>query len=342
MENLLKRLVEAPSISGSEKNVRDLIAKEIKPYVDEIKIDKIGNLICRKGKGSPKIMIAAHMDELGFMVKQIDDKGFIKFETIGGWDTRIIPARKVKIYGSKGSVAGVIGSKAAHLQEKEEKEKPAKLKEMYIDVGASSRKDVDKLGISVGDFIIAHETMEKLYGTKYTGHNFDDKIGCLAMIEIAKALKKTKGTIYFVGSVKEEIGLVGIRGSSFHVNPDIVIALDVGLAGDTPDIKGEATTSLGEGPVLVVKDALSIIKEDTKKWVMDVAKKNKIPIQMDVTSSGATDAAVVPMIREGIPSVAILSSSRYTHTPVEVVDMKDVKNMIKLIIELVKSAHRYL
>jgi endoglucanase len=345
MEDLLKRLVEAPSISGFEKNIRDLMTKELKPYVDEIKIDKIGNLICRKGTGSPKIMLAAHMDELGLMVKYIDEKGFIRFEPIGGWDSKILLAQKFKIHGSKGPVVGVIGSKPIHLQEKEEVNKPVKISEMFIDIGAKNKKEVENMGIRIGDFITIYREFDKLLGSRVTGYGFDDRVGCLELIEIMKNLNKMKfkGTVYAVGTVKEEIGLVGVRGPTFAINPDIVIALDVTIAGDTPELKQfESPIELDKGPVLVIKDAISILQTEIKKWVEEVAKINKIKIQYDVMSGGATDASITSVIREGIPSVSILVPSRYIHTPTEIISMNDVKGVITLVTELVKTAHQYL
>ena len=341
MEDLLKKLVESPSISGYEKNIRDLISKEIKPYIGEVKVDKIGNLICRKGSGSPKIMLSAHMDELGLMVKYVDEKGFIRFEPVGGWDPKILPAQKFKIHGSKGPVVGVIGSKPIHLQEKEEEKKPVKISEMFIDIGAKNRKEAERMGVSVGDFITNHGEFNKLGGSKVTGYGFDDRVGCLELIEIMKNLKNFKGMVYAVGTVKEEIGLIGIRGSTFSINPDVVIALDTTISGDTPELKPhDAIARIGEGPTLVIKDSISIVQSKIKKWVQDVAKKNKIKLQFEVISGAATDASVTPMIREGIPSLSILTPSRYVHTPVEIVDMNDVKNSIKLVTELVKSAHK--
>ena len=343
MENLLKKLIMAPSVSGSEENVRELITKEIKAYVDDIKVDKIGNLITKKGSGPPKIMINAHMDEIGLMVKHIDDKGFIRFEPVGGWDWRVLSAQKFKIHGSKGPVMGVVGQKPVHLQEKEEEKKTTKIGDMFIDIGADNEKQVKKMGVNVGDFITQYGIVEKLGYSRLTGHVFDDRVGCLEMIEVVKALKSFKGTLYAVGTVKEEIGLVGIRGSTFGIDPDLVISLDTTVSGGTPDIKPhEAVSLVGKGPVLLIKDAISIIQDNLKKWVVEVAKRNKIPLQYDIMSGGATDSSVVPTIKEGIPSLAILTPSRYAHTPVELIDMKDVKNTVKLVTELVKSSHKIL
>lgn len=342
MEALLKKLVDAPSIAGSEENVRDVIRKELKPYVDEIRIDKIGNLITRKGKGSPKIMLAAHMDELGLMVKFIGKQGFIKFDMVGGWDERILPAKKFKIHTSKGSVIGVIGSKPPHIQEREEQKVPFKFKDMYIDVGADSKKEAEKTGIHVGDFITRHGEMNHMIGSKVTGYGFDNRVGCLVMIETMKRLKKVKGSVYAVGTIQEELGLIGIRGPAFGIEPDVVLALDTTIAGGTPELKpGEVSINLGGGPALAIKDAVGVINPKVKKWVTDAAKRVKVPLQYEVMSGGATDASVVPMIREGIPSGSVLVPSRYVHTPVEIADMKDIENSIKLVVEAVKSAPKY-
>ncbi len=342
MKDLLKKLVEANSISGYEDNIRNIIQKEIKPHVDDVKIDKVGNLIARKGKGSPKIMLAAHMDTIGLIVKYISKEGFISFEKIGGWDERILPTLKVKIHGEKGSVFGVIGSKPPHIQERDEGKKPFKMKELFIDVGASNEDDVKKAGIGIGDFITVHGTLENLIGSKVTGQGFDNRIGCLSLIEIAKSLKKFKGTVYLVGTVKEEIGLIGVRGSAFSINPDVMLAIDTGIAGDVPGInETEVPIKMSGGPSLDIKDAMSVIHPQVKKWVKETAEKNKIKLQFDVMSGGATDASVASIIREGIPSGALTVPVRYIHTPVEVADIKTIEDCVKLGVKLVESAGKY-
>ncbi len=342
MEELFKKLVETPSTSGYEKYIRDLIYKEIKPHVDDVKIDKIGNLIAKKGSGSPKIMLAAHMDELGLLVKYIDKNGFIKFEPVGGWDQRVLLAQKVIIHGSKKPVIGVIGSKPIHIQEKEEQNQVIKIKDMYIDVGAKNEKDVGKMGIHIGDFISPCRQFSKLYGNRFTGHGLDNRIGCLELMEIMKGIKKFKGTVYAVWTIEEEIGLVGVRGSVFGINPDVFLALDTTIAGDTPNLKeGEAPPELGKGPVLLIKDQISIINPNVRKWLEATAKENKISLQYDVMSGGATDASVAAITREGVPAGALLAPTRYVHTPIEVADMNDIKNIVRLVQKAIESVHTY-
>ncbi len=342
MEKLLRRLIEAPAISGFEKNIRDVMQKELKKYADSVRVDKIGNLIAMKGKGSPKIMLSAHMDELGLIVKYIDKDGFIKFETVGGWDERILPANKVRIYGSKGPVVGVIGSKSVHISEDEERKKPIKLKDMFIDIGSKNKKETEKAGISIGDFITNYGEFSNLNGSRITAYGCDNRIGCLELIEIMKSVNKFKGTLYVVGTVQEEIGLIGVRGSMFGINPDAMISLDTSLGGDTPDMKpGDVSAKLGDGPVMEIRDAMSFVNPRVRKWITETAKKTKIPLQHLVLNAGAQDSSVAAVVREGIPSGAVSVPSRYLHTPVEVIDMDDVKNSIRLVSEMVNTAHKY-
>lgn len=333
---LLKRLVEAPAFSGGEENVRKVIEKELRQVV-EIRTDRIGNLITKKGSGKPKIMLVAHMDEIGFMVKHIDEKGFIRFTPVGGWDEKILPGIKVRIYGSKGPVVGVIGFKPIHFQRKEEEKKQVKLEDLYIDVGVESRQEAEKLGISIGDFIGIYGSFDRLSGSRITGYGFDNRIGCRVLLEVMKKIKP-KGSVYGVFSVQEEIGLIGVRGSAFSIDPDAVVGIDTTIAGGTPDLKPEeAVPQLGKGPALVIKDELSIINPKIRKWLVSAAKKARIPLQYDVLKGGATDSSITPMIREGIPSGSITIPTRYIHTPVEVADWRDIQNTIKLLLEALKN-----
>ena len=342
MEKLLQKLVEVPAVSGFEEDVGSLISKELKPYVDEVRIDKIGNVIAKKGSGSPKIMFAAHIDCIGLIVKYINKEGFIIFDKLGGWDERILPSLKVLVYGSRGSVHGVVGCKPIHLQEKDEQKRPVKMTDMFIDIGASSEDDVKKAGIGVGDFIAIYGGVNTLIGKRITGHGFDNRIGCSVLIEVAKSLKNFKGTLYLVGTVKEEIGLIGIRGPTFGINPDVVLAIDTCIAGDTPGIRpDEAPINLGKGPTLDIKDQMSVVNKNVKKWVTETSKKNSIDIQLAVMSGGATDASIVPTIREGIPAGALAVPVRYVHTAVEVADVNDINNCVKLCVKLVQTASQY-
>jgi putative aminopeptidase FrvX len=342
MEDTLKRLVEAESISGFEKSVRDLMAKELKPYVDEIRVDKVGNLIARKGRGSPKVMVSAHMDEIGLMVKHIDEKGFLRFDTIGGWDTRGLPSTKVKIHGSKGPVIGVVGSRPVHLMEPEELKVPVKLKDMFIDIGAKGRKEAEKTGVTVGDFITRTGTFSRMVGTRVTGPGFDNRVGCTVLVEAVKRLKNFRGTLYAVGTIQEEMGLIGARGATFGINPDVALAIDTSIAGDVPEIKpSEACLELGKGPVLGIKDAITFMNPAVRKWLQDSAKRVRVNLQHEVISGAAAESSVIGMVREGIPSGGIFVTTRNIHSTGEVADMKDIEDCVKLVVEAVKSASKH-
>ncbi len=342
IENTLRKMVDAESISGFENTIRETMKKELRPHVDEIRVDKIGNLIARKGKGSPRIMLAAHMDELGLMVKHVDDKGFLYFETVGGWDTRYIPLTKVKIHGSKGHVIGVIGSRPPHIMDQEEMKTPVKKKDMFIDIGAKDKKDAEKAGVRVGDFITRVAALDKMLGTRITGPGLDNRIGCAVMVEAMKQLKGFKGTVYAVGTIQEEVGLVGVRGAAFGINPDAVIALDTAIGGDVPGVKpSEASLQIGKGPAVALKDAISFINPSVRKWLDSSANAAKVKIQYEVISGGAMDSSVVPMIREGIPAGGISVPTRHIHSTCEVADMKDLKDAVSLTVQALKSSSKY-
>ncbi len=339
---ILERLVEVPGIAGAEQSVRDVIAKELKPYVDEIKIDKIGNLICRKGAGRPKLMLVSHMDHIGFMVKHIGDKGFIRFEQMGGWDERIIPGLRVTVWGKKGPVPGVIGTKPVHIQEKDEQRRPIKVEDLYIDVGAQSAKEVVNAGVEIGSFVSIAAHLTKLVGSRVSGVGFDNKVGCAVLVEIMRRLKGVRGTVYAVGSVQEEIGLIGVRGSAFGIDPDVVLGIDTTIAGDIPQIKTEELPLfLGKGPVLVIRDEISVINPQVKKWLTETAKGLKMDLQYEVMRRGATDSSITSTSREGKPSGAVCVPVRYVHTPVEVVDIRDMEATVRLIVAAIGTVGKY-
>jgi putative aminopeptidase FrvX len=276
-------------------------------------------------------------------VKYVEKEGFIRFDTLGGWDERIIPTQKIKVYGTHGPVFGVIGSKPPHLMDREEMKQPVKSKELFIDIGVKSDKEVERLGISIGDFVSFHGQLVKLSGKRYTGHGFDNRIGCYVMIETFKRLRNFKGTVFAVGTVQEELGLIGVRGPIFGSDPDMVLALDTTIAGDTPGISPhESAVKLAGGPVIGVKDAVTVSNPKVRKLLIESARKIKVKFQLEVMSGGANDASVAPMLREGVPSGSLLVPARYIHSPIEVIDMADAENAIKIVIAAVNDAHKYL
>jgi len=347
MKNLLEKLSNAHGISGYEGNIRDIIKKEVKPYVDEVRVDKFGNLIAIKKGKSPSVMIAAHMDEIGLMAKYIDDEGFIWFATVGGWFAQTLVNQRVLLHTKKGTVAGVIGSKPVHVMEEEEKKKTIETKDMFIDVGASSRDDAVAMGIEPGVPASLDRKLAELANDNVTGKAFDDRAGGAVLIT---ALQRIAGmslepTVMAVFTVQEEVGLKGAKTSAFGLNPDVAVAIDTCIPGDHPGIKKtDSPVQVGQGPAITVMDAGGrgvITHPKVLEWLRETAKAKGIPYQMEVTERGTTDATAISLTREGIPSGVISVASRYIHTPVEVLSLKDLAKTADLVVEAIKSVGSY-
>jgi len=339
MKDLLKKLADAPGVSGFEDEVRDIMIDELKNNVDEVEVDQLGNMIAtRNGKSnSKKIMLAAHMDEIGLMVRYIDKKGFIKFSKIGGINDQMLLNQEVSIHTSNGIITGVIGSKPPHRMKEAERKKVIDYENMFIDIGVSDREEAEKI-IKLGDPITIKQEFSPL-GNLYKGKALDNRIGCAILVEVMKKAK-TDATIYGVGTVQEEVGLKGAKTAAFRLNPDIALALDVTIAGDHPGIKEEdAPAKTGKGPGIILTDASGrglITHPKVKNLLITVAEEEGIPIQLEVSEGGTTDATAIHLTREGIPTGVISPPTRYIHTPVSVVDIEDVENAVKLILAVLE------
>ncbi|KXS41638.1 MAG: cellulase [Methanolobus sp. T82-4] len=347
MEELITKLSNAHGISGSEGNIRAILEEELKPYADEIRTDKMGNLIVvRKGDG-PSIMLAAHMDEIGLMVKYIDDDGFLRFVTIGGWFDQTLHSQRVIVHTNKGPIPGVIGSKPPHVMKDEDRKKPIKSDDMFIDVGANDKEDAEKMGIEVGTPISMDMEVKKLANGKITGKAFDNRAGCAIVIETMKQLAEQdiKATLYVVGTVQEEVGLKGARTSAYGLNPDVAIAIDTTIPGDHPGIdKKDSVLETGKGGVITVVDASGrgiIANPQILKWLKETADKNDIPYQMDVGDGGTTDATAIHLTRDGIPTGVLSVATRYIHSPVEVLDLADLKYCADLLTKAIQNVNDY-
>ncbi len=334
-ENLLKDLTEAHGIPGYEAEVRKVIRHYFKPLGD-IEEDNMGSLICKKaGKdASPKIMLAGHMDEVGFMVKHISSNGFIKFTTLGGWWDQVLLSQRVGIKTRKGDVIGVIGAKPPHLLSPDERNKVVARKQMYIDIGATSEKDVDKAGVRVGDPIVPVSEFTVLANPKtYMSKAFDDRVGCAVVISALGSLKKTHpNALYGVATVQEEVGVRGATTSVDMVNPDIAIILESDIAGDVPGIKpDESSTKFSGGPSLLLYDARMIPNLKLRDLVIDTAKKNKIPLQFTTMEGGATDGSVIHLHKSGVPTIVLGVPSRHIHSHNSIIHRDDFDNTVKLL-----------
>lgn len=341
MKNLLKKLANAPGVSGFEGDIRNIMTNELKDYVDKIEVDNLGNLIATKnGKSNgKKVMLAAHMDEIGLMIKYIDPKGFIKFVTIGGISDQTLLNHRVFIHTDKGKVPGVIGAKPPHIMKAEDRKKMVKHQDMVIDIGANSREEAEEI-VSIGDPITIKQEFGSLLNSMYTGKSLDNRVGCCIIIEVLKRVE-SDASIYGVGTAQEEVGLVGAKTSAFGINPDMAIALDVAVAGDHPGIKkAEAPTFAGKGPGIILTDASGrgiITHPQVKELLISTAEEEGIPYQLVVSEGGTTDATAIHLTRKGIPSGVLSPAVRYMHSPVEVVNMDDIENSVKLLLAALKK-----
>lgn len=347
IKNLLEKFTNAHGISGSEENVRELLEMELEPYVDTLRKDTMGNLIAVKNGQGPVIMLAAHMDEIGLMVRYIDENGFLRFVGIGGWFDQTLLNQRVVVHGRKGPIPGVIGSKPPHVMKEEDRKKPVKMEDMFIDIGAKDKEDAETLGVEIGTEASIDREFISLANGKVTSKAFDDRAGLVILIEIMKRLSKhkTDATIYAVGTVQEEVGLKGARTCAFGICPTLALAIDTTVPGDHPGInKTDSALELGKGPVITVADASGrglIAHPQILKWLKETANQNKIPFQLGVGSGGTTDASSIHLTKEGIPTGTVSIATRYIHSPVEVLDIADIEACISLIVKAIENVNEY-
>lgn len=329
-------------ISGNEGKIADMIKAELNESCNDVSIDDFGNVIGRKGKGGKKIMIAAHMDEIGLMVKYISNEGFINFVKIGGIDDRVLLGQRVIVKGKNGDVFGIIGCKPPHLQKDEEKKKVIEHTDLFIDIGCKNKEEVEKR-TEIGDAIVFEPNFGNLSEDLYYGKAIDNRVGCYAMIKILEKIDANalNAEIYGVATAQEEVGLKGARTATFKINPDFAIAIDTTLAGGTPHIKEtESSLNVGKGVAITLVEANGmgvIVADKIKKIFIETAKENKIPYQIDVLGGGMTDGAVIYMNKEGIPTGVLSIPTRYIHSPTGVFSMKDVDATIDLCVSSIEK-----
>ncbi|HOV81089.1 MAG TPA: M42 family metallopeptidase [Methanothrix sp.] len=344
IKSLLEKLSNAHGISGWEGSVQEIVSREIAPYVDEVRIDRLGNLIAVRNGERPSIMIEAHADEIGLMVKQVDEKGFLRFIRIGGWFDQTLLNQRVIIHTRSGPVTGVIGCKPPHVMKEEERKKVIEGKDMFIDIGCTSQKEAEDLGILVGTPVSIDRTFATLQGDRVTGKAFDNRAGLVAVIEALKRTK-SKSAIYAVATVQEEVGLKGARVAAFGLEPDVAIAADVTIPGDHPGIeKKDAPIEMGKGPVVVMADASGrgiIATPQVIEWIAGTAREFQIPVQLEASDGGTTDATAIYLTKSGIPTGVISVATRYIHSPVEVLSLRDIDKAADLVARCLETAGRY-
>jgi len=331
--DFLKRFVDTPSPSGFERPAQEVWREYVSKFADEVDWDVQGNSIgvINRG-GSPRVMLAGHCDEIGFMVKYVNDSGYIYFSAIGGIDPAIVPARTVSIRTKNGPVPGVIGRTAIHMQDKDDEKKPLKLHEMWIDIGAAGKKEALKR-VAIGDPIVFDTGFYVLNGEFAVARGFDDKMGAFAVAEALRILWEETGLkaeVHGVASVQEEISFAGAMTSAFRIEPHVAIAVDVGNATDTPGISKErfGEITLGKGPIIGRGSAIS---PGVEAMLKKVADKHKIPWQAGAAPRWTgTDADAIFKSRGGVACGLLSVPNRYMHTPVETIHLGDLENCARL------------
>jgi len=341
-ELLLKEITEANGVSGYEDDIRKIMARELKGKVDEIKTDKMGSIMgVKKGSSAtPRVMVVGHMDEIGFMVKEITSDGYIKFLPLGGWWGHVALGQRMRIITSKGTVLGVVGSKPPHILMPNEREKVLEPKDMFIDVGVVEKFDVKKrLGIRVGDPIIPDSEFTIMGNPEvYLAKAFDNRVACAIAIEVADRLKKVKhpNTYLACGTVQEEIGARGAQTLAHLADADVCIVVDVGIALDVPPEGMKKEERLGNGASVLVYDATMVPNLKLRDLIISTADKNKIKYHLTTMERGGTDGSRIHMSRLGVPSVVIGPPTRYVHSHNSILHRKDYESVVKLIVELMK------
>ncbi len=339
MSKILKDMSMLNGIPGNEKEVRDYMVEQMKDH-GTISFDNLGSVIAEKvgNDQGPRVMVAGHMDEVGFMVTKIDDDGYIKFIPAGGWWSQVMLAQQMVITTKDGEhIRGVIGAKAPHILTPEERKKPVEIDDMYLDIGVADKEEAEKLGIRLGDMVTPYIETVPLSNPKYLlGKAWDNRVGCAAAIEALHALKDEPhpNVYYGVGTVQEEVGLRGAKTSAYKVDPDIGIAVDTTIAYDFP--KGSKDTKLGDGVGIMISDSSMVGHKGMRDFVIEVADDEKIPYQLTYLKRGGTDGGQIHLTRSGVPSVALCLPVRYLHSHTSIVHQDDYDNLVKLIVALVK------
>lgn len=341
---LLKRLCETPGVPSREQQIRRVVAEELRPLVDEVRVDKLGNTIgIKRGRGQRKVMIAAHVDEIGFLVRHVGPQGFLKLQPVGGFDARTLFAQRVMVHSSKGGrLRGVLmpGAKPIHLMSPGESPQPPKLEEFFVDVGLSQEEAAE--AVAVGDMVTLDRTVERVGTQNLIGKSMDDRVGVFVMLEALRALRSNQVDVYAVATVQEEVGLRGATTSAYEIAPDVGIALDGTLAVDIPGSQdADVVSRLGKGAAIKVMDSSLICDPRLVEQFREIAQRENIPYQMEILPRGGTDAGGIQRSRGGVPSITLSIPTRYVHTVNEMVAESDVQACIDLLARYLEVAQEF-
>ncbi len=322
----LEELTDIDGVSGNEEKVREYIRNKIAKNVDVTTTDKLGNLICHKKGKKPSLMLAAHMDEIGLMVKRIDTNGRIYVSALGGINTINVIGQTVQVVGKKGIVKGIISTK--EINNDYEIEEIPGINDVFVDTGLT-KKQLEEAGVGIGAYLSLERTDHDIGNKEWiAGKALDDRVGCFVLLEIAKVIRKSPYDIFLVFTVQEEVGLYGAKVSAYQVNPDMAIAVDVANANDTNE---EPTKTVGKGPILTMKDDEMIGNACLNDYFKDEAKKMKIPVQLEVSNFGTTDALTISLSKGGVPATSLGVCVRNIHTTHSIGSKKDIQQCAELL-----------
>lgn len=339
--DLLRELTETNGAPGFEKDIRKIMKREIEKSGATLLYDHMGSVFGeKKGTGNgPKIMLAGHMDEVAFMISEVTKDGYLRFVPLGGWWDQVILSQRVHVITDKKTFTGVVGSKPPHILTPEERKKVYPMREMFIDIGAKDKEQVKEWGIRVGDPIMPICPFELLPdGDTILAKALDNRAGCYLALEVLKQVKGSEhpNTVYCGATVQEEVGLRGAATAPYIMEPDLAIAMDVGIAQDGPGDNSNKA-KLGAGPLITFLDSSMVPHTALRNMVIDIAEDNNIPYQVDVMLGGGTDAGRLHLFKKGIPSLVVGVASRYIHSHVSMVSKSDLENTVKLLVALVKT-----
>ena len=354
-----EELCNAPGPSGFESIPIKLLKDYVAPFVERHYSDKMGNFMFERGgpTNGPRILLAGHIDEIGFIVTGISPLGFISFRQLGGWYDQVLLGQRVQVMSNKGMLAGVIACKPPHLMEVEEMKKVVAKDKMFIDIGAANLKEAQEMGVRLGDAIVPDSKFSTMSKTVFKdgkrkgkrtlafGKAFDNRYGAFVAAEVMRVLHEEKvkhaNTVIGAATVQEEVGTRGAKTVSATVNPDVAIVLDVDIAGDVPGVDPlMAPAKMGEGVAITVFDSMMIPNQPLKELVIEVCEKRKIPYQLAYTHGGGTDGSAIHTSNMGVPSIAIGAPTRHIHSHVGIIDLKDIDDSVRLAVELVKALDR--
>lgn len=340
-EPLLKRLIETPAVSGREERQREIAREVLGSLADEVRTDPMGSVIgTRRGREDVRVMVAAHMDEIGFLVRHIDDRGFVRLQTLGGHDPANMVSQRVAIVTSGGeTLRGALqpARKPPHVAGEEERKRLPRAEEFFVDLGMEAEEV--KARVRVGDYATMDRTLERVGGC-YMGKAMDDRIGLFVMYEALRTLREHEATIHAVATSQEEVGLRGATASGWGLEPTAVVALDITLAMDVPGgQEDQQITALGKGAAIKIMDSSLICHPKLVEHFRSIAEREGIPHQMEILPRGGTDAGGVQRLHGGIPAITLSIPCRYTHTPNEMVNASDVEACINLLARYLEEAH---